>query len=148
MELSAEEGAILSGEQGETVRKVMDSVVRCGQAFGARRPVPLEGAPQLVTSFGASVIQPCFPMLDELIAAGLRSTEAFTVDPRPVDYPNMKYSLLDRVVCKFLYGRQKPYEGQLAQLGLRDSDAFTCTCYLPEVGNIPRQGAVLAWSES
>jgi predicted aconitase len=33
-------------------------------------------------------------------------------------------------------------------LGLRDAQAYTCTPYLPEVGNIPQRGAILAWSES
>jgi predicted aconitase len=36
----------------------------------------------------------------------------------------------------------------MLQLGLRDPDACTCTPYLPEVGNIPGRGDMLAWSES
>lgn len=148
MELTDDEQDILRGAQGETLRKVMHSVVRYGEAFGAQCLVPIEGAAHLVTSFGANMITPYFAMLDDLIAAGLRIPRPFTVDPRPVDYQNMKYGLLDRIVLKFLYGKQEPYERQLAQMGLRDANAFSCACYLPEVGNIPRQGEVLAWSES
>lgn len=29
-----------------------------------------------------------------------------------------------------------------------DPDAFTCTCYMDEVGNTPKMGEVLSWSES
>ena len=36
----------------------------------------------------------------------------------------------------------------MSQLGLRDSEAWTCTPYLPQVGNIPGRGDTLAWSES
>ena len=49
---------------------------------------------------------------------------------------------------RLLYGKQKAYESQLARLGLRDAGAFSCTCYLPEVGNTPQRDEVLAWSES
>lgn len=31
---------------------------------------------------------------------------------------------------------------------MKDSNAFTCACYLDEVGNIPKKGDILAWSES
>jgi predicted aconitase len=148
MELTAEEQAVLRGEGGETLAKALASVVAYGTAFGASRLVPIDGAPHMVTSFGANVIRPYFAMVDELIAAGLRTAAPFTVDPRPLDPQNVPYSLLERLVNKLVYGRQQAYEGQLAWLGLRDGDAFSCTCYLPEVGNIPRRGAILAWSES
>jgi hypothetical protein len=148
LELTLEERAILEGEHGEARRKAMTSVVEYGRVFGARRLVEIEGAPHLVTSFGTGAMKPFFAMLDELIAAGVRSTRPFTVNPRPVDYANVRYGLADRVALRLLYGKQRQYEAQLAGLGLRDSDAFSCACYLPEVGNTPPRDAVLAWSES
>jgi len=148
MELTAEEQAILRGEQGEVLRKVMESVVSYGAAFEAPCLVPIDGAPHLVTSVGANIIRPYFEMVDELIAAGIRTKEPFTVDPRPIDYDNVEYGVLERLVLKLIYGKQKSYEEQLARLGLRDGNAFTCTCYLPEVGNVPKKGDILAWSES
>jgi predicted aconitase len=148
MQLTKEEQDILQGKEGKTLSKVMQSVVQYGSAFGARRLVPIDGAPHLVTSFGANVIKPYFAMVDELIEAGLQTKKPFTVDPRPIDYENVKCSMLQKLLFKFMYGKQKIYERQMAQLGLKNSKAFTCTCYLPEVGNIPQQGATLAWSES
>jgi predicted aconitase len=148
MDLTAEERAILMGDRGEILRKTMESVLMYGATFDARRLVPIDGAPHLVISVGINVIKPYFEMVNELIAAELRTSKPFTVDPRPVDYENVQCSLLQKVLFKLLFGKQKTYEEKLVQLGLKDLNAFTCTCYLPEVGNIPKKGDVLVWSES
>ena len=47
-----------------------------------------------------------------------------------------------------MYSRQDFYEEQLNKLGLMEKDAFTCTCYMDEVGNKPQKGDVLSWAES
>ena len=47
-----------------------------------------------------------------------------------------------------MYSKQNDYEAQLRQMGLLNSDSFTCTCYQPEVGNRPAAGDVLSWAES
>lgn len=148
MELTADEKAILEGKHGDTLRKVMEAVVLYGQVFGAKRLVPLAGAVHLVTSFGIPLLKPVFAMMDELIAAGLRTKKPFTVDPRPLDYANVKCNPLEKLVFGIMYGKQKEYEAQLRQVGLKDNNAFSCTCYLPEVGNIPAKGDILAWAES
>ncbi|MEA4907735.1 MAG: DUF521 domain-containing protein [Chloroflexi bacterium] len=148
MYLTSAEQAILDGQQGETLQKVMRSVVAYGEAFDAECLVPIEGSPHLVTSFGANTIQPYFDMLQELIDAGLKTRQPFTVDPRPMQYDVLDPGLLNRVVFNLIFGKQKEYEAQLKQLGLKDDNAFTCTCYLPEVGNRPAKGTYLAWSES
>ena len=43
-----------------------------------------------------------------------------------------------------MYSRQEFYEGQLQKLGLMDKDAFSCTCYMDEVGNKPKKGDILS----
>lgn len=48
----------------------------------------------------------------------------------------------------FMYSKQDDYEKQLTQLGIMEKDAYTCTCYMDEVGNTPAMGEVLSWSES
>ena len=61
----------------------------------------------------------------------------------------MPSSFLQNMVFRhFMYTSQEQYEEQLRKLGLMDPDAFTCTCYMDEVGNVPKQGEVLSWSES
>ena len=47
-----------------------------------------------------------------------------------------------------MYSKQDFYEGQLRSLGLMDDNAFTCACYMNEVGNKPAKGEVLSWAES
>lgn len=148
MILSPEDQAILDGKQGEVLQKVMKSVVVYGETFGADHLVPIAGSPHLVTSFGANTIQPYFDMLDELIEAGLKSKEPFTVDPRPMEYERLNPGLVEKLAFNLIFGKQAPYEQQLKKLGLKDENSFTCACYLPEVGNTPAKGDFLAWSES
>ncbi len=148
MELTQEEKEILSGKQGATLQKVMESVILYGEVFGAKRLVPLNGPVHLVTSFGIPLLKPVFEMMDELIENGIKTKESFTVDPRPLDYDNVKCNLLEKLVFKIMYGKQKEYEEQLQKVGLKNENAFSCTCYLPEVGNTPSKGDILAWAES
>ena len=86
--------------------------------------------------------------MDKLIEAGAVSKQKFTVDPRPRDLHVPSSFPQDLVFRRFMYSEQKPYEEQLKKLGLLRDDAFTCTCYLPQVGNRPKKGDVLSWSES
>lgn len=148
IELTNDERDILEGKKGETLQKVMKSVVLYGEAFGAKRLVPLNSSVHLVTSFGITILKPVFDMMDELIGSGLMAELPFTVDPRPLDYENVKCSLVEKLVFKIMYGKQKEYEKQLKEVGLKNSNAFTCTCYLDEVGNTPERGNILAWAES
>lgn len=149
MNLTPDEEAILNGSKGEALAKVMKSLVLYGDAFNAQRFVPVTGKGHLVTSFGISVLKPVFSIMDELIAGGLKVDETFTVDPRPIDYDNVKCNPLEKLVFnKIIYGMQTPYEAQLQKLGLKSSKSFTCTCYLDEVGNTPKKGDILSWAES
>jgi hypothetical protein len=148
IELTREEQEILEGKKGEALRKAMKSVVLYGEAFGAQKLVPLDGPVHLVTSFGITILEPVFEMMEELIKSGLKAELPFTADPRPLDYKNVKCSLLEKLVFKIMYGKQKEYEEQLKAAGLKNNNAFTCTCYLNEVGNTPSKGDILAWAES
>ena len=148
MRLTAEEQAILDGQRGETLAKVMKSLVMYGDTFGAEKMVPATGQAHLVTSFGLSVTTALFDVMVELIAAGLHAEHPFTMDPRPLDFENVPCNFLQRIVFGVMYGKQEDYEGQLRRLGLKNDKAFTCTCYMDEVGNVPARGQVLSWSES
>ncbi len=149
MILTDEEKAILNGEKGETLAKVIKTLVLYGDTFGAKRFVKVTAPGHLVTSFGISILSPVFNITQELIDAGLKTEMPFTVDPRPIDYPNVKCNPIEKIIfSKVLYGMQKEYETQLRALGLKDQNAFTCACYLDEVGNTPKKGDILSWAES
>jgi predicted aconitase len=149
MKLTKEEQEIFDGKQGETLAKIMRTVVEFGDIFGAKRLLPMTHGSHFVTSFGLGVLKPIYRINDEIISAGIKTKEPFTMDPRPIDYKNVKCGLLNKLIfSKVMYSRQKQYEEQLAKIGLRDKDSFTCTCYLPEVGNTPKFGDILGWAES
>ena len=149
MYLTDEQQAILSGSKGETMAKVMKTLVMYGEAFGADKMVPVTSEyNHLVTSFGLKMMTPVFDLMQQLIDAGVVSGQKFSVDPRPLD-KNVPANFLQNIVFnKFMYSKQEAYERQLKQLGLMDENAFTCACYLDQVGNKPQKGEVLSWAES
>ena len=149
MKLTEEQQAILDGKQGETLAKVMETMVRYGELFGADSMEKITSRyNHLVTSFGLKALKPVYDLLDRLIEAGAVSKQQFSADPRPMD-KNVPSSFAQNFVFNnFMYTRQDEYEEQLKKLGLMNEEAFTCTCYMDEVGNTPQKGEVLSWSES
>ena len=149
MLLNEEQQAILNGSKGETMAKVMQTMVKYGEIFGAERMVPVTSKyNHLVTSFGLKAMTAVYELMDKIIEAGVTSGQKFTVDPRPLD-KNVPANLLQKAVFKLaMYTKQDEYEEQLKKLGLLDDKSFTCTCYMDEVGNKPAYGEVLSWAES
>ena len=149
MYLTDEQQAILNGSKGETMAKVMKTLVMYGDTFGADKMVPVTSEyNHLVTSFGLKMMKPVFELMQQLIDAGAVSGQKFSVDPRPVDKNVPANFLQNFIFNKIMYATQESYEGQLKKLGLMDDNAFTCACYLDQVGNKPRKGEVLSWAES
>ncbi len=149
MYLNEEQQAILNGSQGETMAKIMKTMVMFGDAFGAEKMVPVTSKHNhLVTSFGLKVMAPVYDLMQQLLDAGVKSSQTFSVDPRPID-KNVPANFLQNLVFnKLMYTKQNFYEEQLHKLGLMSDDAFTCACYLDQVGNVPKKGDVLSWAES
>ena len=149
MLLNEEQQAILNGSKGETMAKVMRTMIQYGEIFGAERMVPVTSKyNHLVTSFGLKAMTAVYELMDKLIEAGVASGQKFTVDPRPID-KNVPANLLQKAIFNLaMYTKQDEYEAQLKKLGLLDDKSFTCTCYMDEVGNKPAYGEVLSWAES
>ena len=149
MFLTPEQQGILDGAKGETMAKVMKTLVMYGDTFGADKMVPVTSEyNHLVTSFGLKMMKPVFDLMQQLIDAGAVSQQKFSVDPRPVD-PKVPANALQKLIFnKIMYAKQADYEKQLGELGLMNEDAFSCACYLDEMGNKPKKGEVLSWAES
>ena len=149
MNLTNEQLAILNGEKGETMAKVMKTLVMYGEAFEAEKLVPITSEyNHLVTSFGLKVMSPVYDLMQTLLDGNVCSGQKFSVDPRPIDKKVPANFLQNFVFQKFMYSKQDFYEKQLVKLGLMNKDAFTCTSYMDEVGNTPEKGEVLSWAES
>lgn len=150
MKLTKEQQAILTGEQGPVMAQVMETIVMFGDMFGAKRLVKVtHNHGHLVTSFGLGLLKPLYSTMDKLVDAKVKVKGDFTIDPRPMDFRNVPYSILDKLInSKILYTGQRRYEQQLKAVGIKDENAFTCACYLPEVGNVPKKGDILSWAES
>ena len=147
--LTKEQEALLNGEKGEVMAKIVKTLVMFGDTFGAKRMVPVTSKyGHTVISYGLKVLSPVLDVFDEIIDAGLTNGQKFTADPRPLD-KNVPSSLLDDAVFKLImYTEQDRYEEQLRKLGITRDEDYTCTCYLPEVGNSPKKGEILSWAES
>ena len=147
--LTKEQQEILDGKKGETLSKVMQTLVRYGELYGAKNMVKITSKyNHLVTSFGLKALTPVYELLNKLIAENEISKQKFSADPRPLDKNVPSNVLKNLVFKKFMYSKQDEYEKQLTKLGLLNKDAFTCTSYMDEVGNTPKKGDILSWSES
>lgn len=149
MKLTPEQQALLNGEKGEMMAKVMKTLVMYGETFDAERMVPVTSKyGHTVISYGLKVMRPVYDLFDQLIASGLTDGQRFTADPRPLD-DNVPCSFLENLVFKkFMYTEQERFEKQLLKLGIVDDDAYSCTCYVDQMGNKPAKGDVLSWAES
>lgn len=149
MKLTPEQQAMLNGEKGETMAKVVKTLsctatLSAAGAHGSRHQQMWPHG-HILRSQGDKAV---YELYDQLIDAGLTSAQKFTADPRPID-DNIPTSLLEDIVFKkIMYTHQASYEEQLKKLGIKGEDDYTCTCYMDEVGNKPAKGEVLSWAES
>ena len=148
MELTKRQQDILDGKEGDVKAKVMKTLIMYGETFGSEKMVDITGEyGHLVTSFGLSVMKPVYDLMDTLIDGGAVSSQKFSVDPRPLEDCVPK-NLIQNIFFKVMYSKQKDYDTQLKKLGIMADDAYTCTCYMDEVGNTPKEGDILSWAES
>lgn len=149
MLLTKEQQAIIDGSQGEIMSKIMSTLVAYGETFDAERMVPVTGEyGHTVISFGLGIMKPIYELYDTILADGKVSGQLFSADPRPVDKKGVPANLLQNIIFDFMYSQQGRYEEQLRRFGIMNDGAYTCTCYLPQVGNTPKRGDILSWAES
>ena len=149
MRLAEKERSILRGTEGVLQQKIMDTIVRYGEALNAEELVDIEGNGHFSISSPAPGTSLPMEMLDELADAGLKTKYPFTLDPyAPLDFENLALTSEQERLFREMFHEVPRYHSGMLELGLTGRQGYTCSCYLPEVGNIPKRDCVVAWSES
>ncbi len=139
MYLTKEQEKMLAGEQGEVVERMFRLLVRLGEIYGADKMIPV-GSVQVAGVSYKSIGDPGLEFLEDIAAKGTKVMVPTTLNPPGMD-------LLDWDKLGF------PEDFAVKQLRIMDAfkrmgimTTATCTPYL--VGNLPRFGEHIAWSES
>ena len=148
MPLTKEEQAIMDGEKGPELAKVMKIIVDHGNAFGAEKLVDLGGAPHSSLFTGQDYLLPIIDLFMECADAGLKAYAPYTVNPRCYDVYNVNNNAKDMEIIYEGYAAQRDLDWMHARLGAPDLNLRSCACYVDEVGNKPPPGTYVAWAES
>ena len=82
MQLTKEQQAILDGSRGETMSRVMQTLVAYGEAFDAQRMVPVTSEyGHTVISFGLGIMKPVYELYDKILSDGAVSPSPRIPDP-------------------------------------------------------------------
>ena len=140
MYLTKEEEKMCNGEYGETIRKSMDILVALGDIYGAPKLVDITSAQVSGVSY-KTIGEAGLEYLQDL--ASDKSAEASvnsTLNPPGTDLENWKeLGFPEEFAIK-----QNQIVDAYGDLGI--TKTCTCTPYL--VGNVPRFGDHISWSES
>jgi len=137
--LTKEEEKMLRGEHGEVIERSLRLLVRLGEIYNADRLIPV-GSVQVAGVSYKSIGDPGLEFLEDLATKGARVRVPTTLNPPGMDLVDWK---------------ELGFPEDFAEKQLHIMNAFekmgiimtaTCTPYL--VGNLPRFGEHIAWSES
>jgi len=148
MTLTQEEQDILDGGQGPVMAKVLKTIVMHGELFGAECLADCGGAPHSSLYTASAYTEPLVEIFEEIADAGLKTFAPYTVNPMGIDL----YTVGQDPAKRLMELEGYPLQGRLIQihtrLGARPLNAWSCACYLPEVGNTAEPGTAVSWAES
>jgi len=147
LKLTPDEQEIMDGKKGDLLQKAMKTVVAYGELFGATKLVDLQAAPHLAMSWGSDAVEPFLKIYEQLADAGLKTYAPFSADPKPFDHVNLDPGPKKRAVVEKIYSRDAELTKINEKLGMI-KNAWSCACYVPEMGNTPKKGDFISWSES
>lgn len=139
MQLTQEERDMLSGRQGPAVQKAMEIIAALGRIYEAPDLVPVESVQVAGVSY-KNLGDAGLHFLQEWASQGARVRVPAILNPAGADL--RRWQVLG--IPEEFVRKQKAVIDAYAQMGI--SPTCSCTPYL--VGNVPRLGAHLAWSES
>ena len=138
MQLTKEEESLLHGEQGYAARKSMEILTALGNIYGADRLIKV-GSVQVAGVSYHNLGDAGLEFLNELARDG-RVKVLTTLNPAGMDLENWQNLGIDEDFA----AKQNLVIDAFSRMGILIS--CTCTPYL--IGNLPRYGEHIAWSES
>jgi predicted aconitase len=138
LQLTTEEGAMLAGELGHAAKKSIEILVALAEIYGARRLIPVSSAQVSGVSYD-NLGDAGLEFLEEMAGDG-RVRVPTTLNPAGMDVERWQQLGIDE---SFAVKQQRVIDA-FARMGAIP----TCTCTPYLVGNLPRFGQHLAWSES
>lgn len=139
MHLTREEEGMLSGEGGQAIAKAMQLLVALGDVLGAESLMPIESAQIAGVSYG-NIGEAGRDLLEEWASNGARVRVRSTLNPAGMDLDKWREMGVD--------GDYHSNQMRVIEAFRRMGVGITCTCTPYLVGNAPRRGAHIAWSES
>jgi predicted aconitase len=138
MKLTKEEQRMLDGEQGYAVRKSMEILVALGDIYGAESLIKV-GSVQVAGVSYHNLGDAGLEFLNELAKDG-KVKVLTTLNPAGMDLENWR----QLGISEDFAAKQNQVINAFERMGILVS--CTCTPYL--IGNLPRYGEHVAWSES
>ncbi len=138
MELTKQERAMLNGDEGYAVRKSMEILVALGDIYGAKSLIKV-GSVQVAGVSYHNLGDAGLEFLNELAKDG-RVRVLTTLNPAGMDLENWRALGISEEFA----AKQDLVIDAFTRMGILIS--CTCTPYL--IGNLPRYGEHVAWSES
>ena len=139
MFLSREEEAILAGEAGEVMERMLRLLVRLGEIYNADKLIPISSAQVAGVSY-KSIGDPGLEFLTDIADKGAKVHVLTFLNPAGMDIESWKELGFPENFVK----KQLEIIEAFRKMGIIVS--ATCTPYLS--GNLPRFGEHIAWSES
>ncbi|MFH1424928.1 MAG: aconitase X catalytic domain-containing protein [archaeon] len=138
MNLTKDEEAMLNGEHGNAKKKSMEILVALGKIFGAERLIPVKSVQVAGVSY-SNLGEPGLEYLSELAKDG-KVEVLTTLNPAGMDLKNWE----ELGFAPEFAEKQKRVINAFTAMGIQ----ATCTCTPYLIGNKPKLGEHIAWSES
>lgn len=139
MKLSTEEKEFLNGKHGKAAKKAMEILVALGNIYSAKRLIPVESVQIAGVSYH-NLGDAGLGLLEELAQDAKVIVPLTTLNPAGMDIKNWQSLGTDKNFAE----KQQRVIDTFKKMGV----LVTCTCTPYFIGNIPKYGAHIAWSES
>jgi predicted aconitase len=140
MYLTKEEEKMLDGEFGEIIAWAMDSLVKMGDIFNAKKMIPIKSAHCSCTAYSVDGKDAVLEFMRDIAKSNLKVKVPSTSQVISIDLERWKEMNVKEELAKKQIELKEYHES----IGI--SPTWTCSPYL--VGNVPNKGDNVAWCES